>query len=332
MRAAEGLAGARLSVLIPARNEENSLADCLEAALGQPCVAEVLVYDDHSEDATAAVAKDYAARDSRVKLADRSALPDGWCGKTFACQRLAEQATSPWLLFLDADARLTPGAAAGILREAQERGVTFLSCWPGLEMRSFWEQLLMPMLNFVVFTLYPAPLAPRRPADASLGLAHGALILARKDAYFRVGGHGAVRGELFEDTALARVWRARGEASLCLDGQDVVRTRMYASFGEIWEGFHKNFYPAFRSPVSFVAFWCLHAAVFLGSFLALNRAAMGCVLGMRLLLALRFRHPIWSAVFHPAAELLLLALGMSSWWRYRHGGGVEWKGRRYSQR
>lgn len=319
-----------VSVLIPARNEQDKLPAALDALLGQPCVHEVLIYDDHSEDGTAEVIRRYAAKDPRVRRIPPVPLPEGWCGKTFACYTLAGRARSPWLLFLDADSILAAGALRSILEEAKRRELTLLSCWPGLEMKGFWEKLLMPMLNFVVFTLYPAPLALARPSDASLGLAHGALILARRDAYERVGGHAAVRAELFEDTVLARVWRQRGERSLCLDGQHVVRTRMYEGLGQIWRGFHKNFYPAFHSALSFWLFQALHGVVFLGPFLGLSWSAAGCVLAMRVLLAVRFRHPLWSCALHPLAESFLLVLGLSSWWRTRHGG-VEWKGRRYAR-
>ena len=332
VKPAEARPADALSVLIPARNEEQNLPRCLAAVLSQPGVEEVLVYDDHSTDATPALVGRFAEQDSRVRLIPPIPLPEGWCGKTFACHTLALHAAGPWLLFLDADAFMPPGAVAGIWAEAARREVTLLSCWPALTMRTFWEKLLMPMLNFVVLTLYPAPLALTRPSDASLGLAHGALILARKDIYERVGGHAAVKAELFEDTALARLWRLRGERSLCLDGQHVVNTRMYCSFSEIWNGFEKNFYPAFRSPLSFWAFLGLHATVFLGPFLTATWPAAACVLAMRLLLALRFAHPLWSGLFHPVAEAVLLALGISSWWGFRHGAGVEWKGRRYRSR
>ena len=81
--------------------------------------------------------------------------------------------------------------------------------------------------------------------------------------------------------------------------------------------------------MTFWLFLGLHAWLFLGPFLALNLPAAACVLGMRMLLAWRFRHPFWSCLLHPAAEAFLLALGLSSWWRLGHGG-VEWKGRRYA--
>ncbi len=336
----ESRTGARVSILIPARDEERNIAGCLDAALAQgEVVGEVLVYDDHSRDETARIVGEYARRDSRVRLVAPAPLPAGWCGKTFACARLAEEARADWLLFLDADARLSVGAAALIVREAESRGVTMLSCWPRLETRGFWEGALMPLLNFVVFTLYPAPLALRR-ADASLGLAHGSCVLARRDDYELVGGHTIVRGELFEDVRLAQAWRAAGRPSLCLDGRAVVTVRMYSSLAEIWRGFQKNFFPAFRSARSFRAFMALHLFVFLAPFALLPlavktnggvflSAAAACVLATRFALVLRFRQPLWSPLVHPLGEAVLLALGVSSWLRCRTGRGVEWKGRSY---
>ena len=332
-----------VSILIPARDEEENLARCLDAALAQEAetVREILVYDDHSRDRTAEIVGDYVKRDARVRLIAPAPLPAGWCGKTFACARLAEEARGPWLLFLDADARLMQNAAARIVREAERRDVSLLSCWPRLEMRGFWEGALMPLLNFVVFTLYPAPLATHR-ADASLGLAHGSCLLARRDVYELLGGHAAVRDQLFEDVRLAQMWRARGQRSLCLDGQSVVRVRMYRSLAEIWRGFQKNFFPAFRRESSFWAFIALHFLVFLLPFalLPFARAARGawpfvlaaaCVLAARFALALRFGHPLWSPLLHPLGEIILLALGLSSWLRCKTGRGVVWKGRSYGK-
>jgi glycosyltransferase involved in cell wall biosynthesis len=329
-----------VSILIPARDEEATVAACLDAALAQGvCVLEVLVYDDHSADRTAQIVNEYAERDGRVRLVAPAPLPAGWCGKTFACARLAREARAGWLLFLDADARLAPDAAARIVAEAEARRVTLLSCWPRLETRGFWEGALMPLLNFVVFTLYPAPLSLRRD-DPSLGLAHGSCLLARRDEYERVGGHGAVRGELFEDVRLAQAWRAKGLRGLCLDGRRVVGVRMYRSLGEIWRGFQKNFFPAFRNARGFWTFLALHLFVFLLPFalapLAFSTpwawafaSAAVCVLVTRAALAWRFRHPWWSVALHPLGEALLVALGLASWWRCRTGRGVEWKGRRY---
>ena len=331
---------ASVSVLIPARNEEANLPACLDAVIAQESVKEILVADDHSTDRTGDIIREYSARDPRVRFVHPPPLPPGWCGKNNACNTLGHEATGDWLLFLDADARLAEAAAARMLAECDRRELTFLSCWPQLEMRGFFERLLMPLLNFVLLTLYPAPLAVSRK-DHALGLAHGACILVRADVYRRLGGHEAVKSELFEDTRLAQYWRTSGERSLCLDGTGTVRVRMYDSLRGIWGGFRKNLFPAFRGQLAFWCFMLLHAGVFLAPFalaaLALDGSmhgvlfavAAGAVLLARVALALRFGHPLWSALLHPVGELFLLAIGLASWWQVVTGRGVEWKGRRY---
>jgi chlorobactene glucosyltransferase len=198
----------------------------------------------------------------------------------------------------------------------------------------------MPMLNFCVFTLFPAPLSLHRD-DTSMGLAHGACILAQADAYRDVGGHETVRDEIFEDTRLARVWRERGRRGICLDGQDVVHVRMYEDLGSIWRGFQKNFYPAFGSTTSFVLFLVFHFVCFLVPFLMIPialitdgiwqifAASAVWVFAMRVAMGIRFGYPLWSSLLHPLAEAMFIGLGLSSWWRCHSGRGVEWKGRRY---
>lgn len=332
--------GNSLSVLIPARNEALTISECLRSVLQQgPVVREVLVYDDGSEDGTADIVRALSQSDQRVQLISGSPLPAGWCGKPHACMRLSERAQAPWMLFLDADARLKPNGALALVETARKRRLTFLSAWPEFELNDFAERLLMPMLNFFVFTLFPSPgsLISNNPR---LGLAHGACILVERAAYRRLGGHSLVRQELFEDTALARRWRELGERGLGLDGSEIVRVRMYDGLGAIWQGFQKNFYPGFRSKAVFWIFLSLHFALYLLPFLALPFAGSGpgggavlgaalLVLGMRLLLAIRFGDPVWSFLLHPVAESFLLAVGIRSWWRWSHGG-VDWKGRTYS--
>ena len=331
-----------ISILIPARNEERNLGHSLSSMSKQGAVIkEILIYDDHSTDLTPAIIELYAGRDKRIRLVAPVALPPAWGGKNFACAQLASAAQGEWLLFLDADTRLSELAAARMLSEARQRELTLLSSWPALDLNSFWEQTLLPMLNFLVFTLYPAPLS-LRIANPSLGLAHGACLLVHRDTYFAVGGHAAVHDAITEDIRLAQLWRERGERGLCLDGTGTVSVRMYRTIGEIWSGFQKNFFPGFRSLSTFWAFVAMHCVVFLLPFVVLPvlifRGSLSawavspsvfCVLLMRLLLALRFKQTLWPILLHPVAEAFLILLALSSWWRCRGGKGVEWKGRQY---
>lgn len=332
-----------VSVLIPARNEEETLAECVGAALDQvEAVAEILVYNDGSTDGTQEVLDNLKEQHpGRVRQVKTHPLPDGWAGKPHACQRLAEGAKGRWLLFIDADTRLEPGAVQKLVSAAETTDANMVSAWPRIEMRSFVERLFMPLLNFVVFSLFPAPLARSRRSP-SLGIAHGACILADRKTYFELGGHSLVRREMFEDTLLAREWRQLGENSQVIDGRDVVAVRMYSSFTGIWNGFSKNYYPAFSAAFSFALFQLYMAAAFVALPVAVSALVATGTLAAewllvvpvsllpRMLLAVRFRHPLWSALLHPLQVPVMIALGFRSWWLVRFGRGVSWKGRVYS--
>lgn len=327
-----------VTICIPVRNEEAHMAACLESALAQGSVIrEVRVCDDHSTDRTGQILAEWAARDSRVVIQHAPALPPGWTGKTHACQRLAEKVGTEWMLFLDCDTRLMPGAVDRLLAEAGRRRLTFLAPWPGLVLESAAEKTFMPLLNFSVFSLFPAMLS-LLDMRVSLGLAHGACLFMRREEYFAAGGHAAVRHELFEDTALARAWRTAGFRGACLDGQDIARVRMYDRLGAIWTGFQKIIYPAFRHEFTFWLFLLFHAALFVAPLALLGgrpRAA-GVMLGMaifaRLLQALRFRYPLWSALLHAPAELGLILCALVSRARVASGHGLHWRGRTYHGR
>jgi len=334
----------QVSVLIPARNEMDNLESCVESALAQgSIIKEILIYDDGSTDRTLHVLDQLLrVHHGTVRQIPTVNLPAGWVGKSHACKRLAEHALAPWLLFIDADTRLEQDAARSLVSEAKRRKATLLSAWPKIEMNSFSERFLMPLLNFVVFSIFPAPISRFLRNSASLGLAHGACILAHRETYERIDGHERVKDRLFEDTALAQAWRKLSENSQVIDGRKVATVRMYENFGGIWNGFSKNYYPALGSLWLFTIFQMYMAVTFVALplvvvilffydvidpiFLLL---AVGSLVP-RTLIALRFRHPLWSVPLHPIAVAFMVVLGMRSWWQSSLGGGVNWKGRTYT--
>jgi glycosyltransferase involved in cell wall biosynthesis len=332
-----------VSVLMPVRNEERHICEALRTIVRQPGILEILVYNDHSTDRTADLVSEVAREHPAVRTVPTAPLPAGWYGKPFACYQLAAHARGRWLLFLDADARLTDNAVPAMVEAAEDYRATLISFWPRLEMTTVGEKIFMPLLNFVVFSLFPAPLSFTMDLP-SLGLAHGACILADRAAYQRVGGHAQVGTELFEDTALARVWRRFGERSLCVDGQHVVRVRMYETLAALWRGFEKIVFPAFRRVSSFILFYIFHFMVFVWPFLvavmdavhhrfnALMWGAVGAAMMSRAVQALRFGYPVASVVLHPIAEAALTVLALSSAIKCSTGLGVSWKGRRYFAR
>lgn len=330
--------GARVSVLVPARNEERNLEACLDGLRAQAdSMLEIRVLDDDSQDRTAEIVREAAAHDPRIALLAGKALPEGWKGKNHACWQLAAEASGDWLLFLDADVRLAPGAVASALAMAEAREADLLSVFPEQDCRTLGEKLFVPMLGFVLLTFLPFRLLDR--PDPSLAAANGQFMLFRKDAYRAIGGHEAIKAEIVEDIVLARRIKHHGKRLILADGTGSVSCRMYRSFGEIWHGFSKNLYPAFGGkPLPFVFSMGLVTLLFLAPWglLAVSEARTGAflavllALGMRLALAWRLRQSPWAILGHPVAIGFLLALGLRSFWVARSGRTVPWKGRSYS--
>lgn len=332
----------KISILIPARNEESKIIKCISKCLNQSeRIEEIIVYDDNSDDNTFSIVKELSNSNPIIKVIKGKILPQGWSGKNHACFELSKLAKSKWLLFIDADTELLPNSIPSLMKKTQD-GFTFISAWPKIQMKSFSEKLMMPLLNFVVFTFYPT-LINKFSNKSSLGLAHGACILVNKDIYKEIGGHSSVKEEIFEDTLLARKWRESGYRSICINGMNIIQVRMYESLSEIWKGFEKNAFLAFKNPLNFFLFQILHIFIFnlpvilipltlfLYEKLFLTLISGIIILLIRLLLSIKFKHPIWSIFLHPIPEIFFTLLSFSAWIKFSFGNGITWKNRTYKK-
>ncbi len=232
-----------MSVIVPTRNEEVCLGDCLDSLTAQAGVSfEVIVVDDGSTDRTREIAESYPS----VRVADAGPPPAGWSGKNNAMAAGAKVARGEWLLFTDADTVHEPGSLSGGVTEAQHRGTALLSYSPRQEVHGFWEMAVMPVIfGELAATYQPSRVSdPKSPAAA----ANGQYILISREAYDAVGGHAAVSGSLLEDVALARAVKFSGRRIFFRYGGAEVRTRMYRSFAQLREGWTKNLALLFPAP------------------------------------------------------------------------------------
>ena len=332
-----------LSVLIPARNEQRHIVECVRSVLAQDYDSlEVVVLDDVSSDATAAMVEQLAAEDPRLRLQRGEPVPAGWVGKNWACQQLASTATHPLLLFVDADTRLAPDACKRAVAALLSEGVGLVSVLPRQTVVSWAEVLAVPIMAWSVSSLLPLTLAYRWHTNA-LTTASGQFMLFRRDAYEAIGGHHAVRDRVVEDIALARKLGAAGLGWRLLDGQDRVRCRMYYGFQEVWDGFGKNLFALFDNrvlPFAFVWLWLLvvHWEPLLWLALALPHlpalaphalravAALALTIAVWMLTVRRFALPWYLVLLYPVLMLFVAAIAARSMLISLAGRGT-WKGR-----
>ena len=336
-------AGILVSILIPARDEAGNIGDALAAArasVGVP--VEIVVVDDHSTDGTAEVVRAHAAADPRVRLETAPPLPTGWGGKNHACQRLAEASTGTHLLFVDADVRLAPHAAAAMAAHAQAGGWALVSGVPRQETRTVGELLTVPMIGFLLLSYLPIG-RMRATTQPSLGAACGQLLLVERGAYLAAGGHAAIKERIHDALALVYRLRAAGHRTDLVDGAGLARVRMYRGFGEAWAGFLKNAHEGMAKPVA-LPVWTvllggghvlppvLVAAALLGAGpLWPPLLALVLSLGLRLAITLRTRESLWGVSLHPLAVATALAIQWTALVRALRGRPPVWKGRAFAR-
>ncbi len=325
-----------VSVIVPARNEEATLATCLGSLVGQSGASyEIIVVDDHSTDRTRQVAEGFPVR---VALADP--LPSGWSGKCNACWSGARVARGKWLLFTDADTKHSASSIADGLHEAKQNGAATLSYSPRQEVHGLAERALMPVIFAELATTYrPREVSdPNSPAAA----ANGQYLLIRRDAYDSIGGHASVAQAILEDVELAKRVKRAGY-KLQFRTSDVVSTRMYCSFDWMWEGWTKNLALLFPNPrwlaLKRALEFMLIAACLVGIGVSVpDRDRLGIAIngvflaGLLIFFYRRIRraHFDWISNLVAPLGLPLFALLLVNSYISHKTGSVSWKGRRYT--
>lgn len=341
-----------LTVIIPARNEEACLAECLQSLVSQSEEIfelgkdwEIVVVDDHSTDQTAAIARKFAG----VTLLQAGKLEKGWTGKNNAVFMAAKKARGRWLLFTDADTVHEPGDLRRGIHEAERHKVGVLSYSPRQIVSGFAQRSLMPLVFCELALAYP-PAKVSDPAQR-IAAANGQFLLVEREAYRRLGGHAAVSDRVLEDVELAFLAKRRKVGLRFRYAEDALSTRMYRSTGSMVEGWTKNLALLFNNSLALAAWRLL-------DFLLLFGLPILCVelwnarfaahslqwLGAGWILALlwvrtvvRFYTRVAKSNF-PFVDCLIAPLGLPlfvgllyrSWFQHKIFKRVSWKGREYT--
>ena len=339
-----------LTVIVPARNEEDCLGACLESLVSQSDEGwilgrdwELLIVDDGSTDRTREIAQSFDG----VIVISPAALPKGWTGKANAAWTAAQQARGEWLLFTDADTVHEPGDLRRALHEAEKHGVAMLSYSPRQIVTGFWERALMPLVFSELALAYP----PAKVSDpeSRLAAANGQFLLVQRDAYVQVGGHEAVAESMLEDVDLAYLVKRRKLGLRFRYAPDALSVRMYRSFGQMCEGWTKNLALLFGNTLITAAWKMLDIALLVGLpvlawyFPGPLSVSMPWITA-RLVILLIWLRTLWrfyrrvAKSNFPLGDCLLSVFGLpvfvwllwKSWFDHTVARRVVWKGREYA--
>lgn len=327
-----------VTAIVPARDEEAVIAACIDSLARQPEIGQILVVNDQSLDRTADIVRNAMKEIPILRLLETNGLPDGWVGKNHALWVGVQQATSPWLLFTDADATHAANSVARALQIAHEQQAALVSFSPEQVSHNWYEKALIP---FVYLRLgkkfsYDRVNDPASPVAA----ANGQFLMILREVYDAIGGHQGVAGEVLEDVAIALRVKQAGHRIWFGSGKGLVQTRMYASFGAMWEGWKKNLYrlvggtpwSLFREIESTLPWIALLLIIlglkfpfllFLGVlFLVARQAIYG--------LDLARNHYPFSFIYYYVPAAFLYAGVLWASYRSHIKGRIAWKGREYS--
>ncbi len=321
----------KVSIVVPARNEAETLPAALESLLKLDYPDyEVIVVDDASTDETGRIAEEWGAHPAargRVRVIHIRELPAGWTGKVHALSLAASAATGEWILATDADVVFHPEIVRRAVSLALQKSVQLVSLTPEFELGGFWEKV------------------PR-------AIAAGAFILMRREDFEALGGYEPIKNVVIEDVRMAEQFKMNGRRIYLAATRGLFHTRMYKGFHELWEGLSRSAFegtgfsvvkvlggtglgalmgvlPAVALLVFFFRDLATEQSLNGATALALAVLAWAESTLVYLPVILFLRVPVQYVFTLPLATLFYMGVGWNSMFRSLFGSGVSWKGRRY---
>lgn len=333
--------GPMVSVLIPMRNEEGNITNCIGSLINQDYENyEILVIDDNSTDGTPALLKRMAREHRRLRIFSGAPLPEDWYGKPFALQQLAAKARGEIIMFTDADTVHRPTSISWTVTNMYNSDSDFISGYIGQKFGSLGELITVPLMYFLTGFLIPL-FMNRHVEHGFFSSAVGQYIAVKRSVFERIGGFSEIRKKTSEDMYLARYVKKQGYKTMFLDAGDQVQCRMYKGYRAAVEGIGKNIFDVLGKN-TFLLCLIFAAVLFflllpfpLLLYAAYTANVHGGVLFLVNILytatwAILFldrRIPWYCAFLWPLIFLNLLYIAWWSWFRTISGQGFVWKDR-----
>lgn len=323
-----------VSVLIPARNEEHNLPKLIgDLEFSDYENIEIIVCNDQSTDGTEAVLNAYSGSTKTLRYFNNTTLPVGWIGKNYACHRLAGEAVGDYLLFLDADVRLSGDALSKALAFAQKRKLALLSVFPQQIIESAGEWETVPLMNWILLSFLPLPLVQWR-WFSSLSAANGQFMLFEGASYRQNQWHQIVKDNNVEDIRIARLMKKKRLPIAVKLGNGDVLCRMYTNGHEAINGFARNINQYFGGSRVWMVFYLMMVWLRLPFFVLADQFiffsfAFIMIIAMKALVSSASRQPIGRNLYEHGAQMISLTrivIQNLSNFRSRQ---FEWKGRKY---
>jgi chlorobactene glucosyltransferase len=338
-----------LEVLIPVRNEEGGVADCIESVLAQQYPhARITVVNDRSTDRTAEVVQSIQGEHPELRRVDITELPAGFYGKPHALHSVSAECSAEVVAFVDSDLHLKPGCLKTLVGHLLSNDLDWVATMGAPEITRFWERLIVPIFGAVAFAWYD----PRKISDPKWPDAIGsALMVCRREAYRAIGGHGAVIDVYDEDSELIRIAKRAGQRVSFVLASELFTQRHYGSLADTVRGLTRTCIGGIKTvprllvtinALNFVSLLPLGILSALGIAAALGSPLMWTPLWLGLALlhiavATALARLVYAtaqtdrryALLHPLGSALLMGICLRAGVQLIRGTPITWRGTTY---
>ena len=335
-----------VSVLIPARNEEKNINKCIKAFIKQDYPNfEIVVLDDNSSDDTYNIVKKLSKQNKNIRIFKGKPLPPGWLGKSYACHQLSSYAKGDYFIFTDADTYHHPNSISSSIAALLNNNLDSLCPFPRQIMVTIHERMTISFINFAILIFMPLALI-RKSRNPLFCTGVGQYLLFKRETYFGMGGHAAVKGKILEDVHITKKTKEMGYSYMIFDGRKIISCRMYRNFRQVLTGYSRFLFSAFDYNIYMMSIvLILVTLIFLMPYIFFPLgliiyhwpreillsiiAQIGIVSLIRLINALRFKEKIFDILLSPLSIVYLILMAFNSFFQSKFGNGIYWKGRTY---
>jgi chlorobactene glucosyltransferase len=334
----------KVSILVPARNEEKNIKNCINSLLNQTYENyEVLVLDDNSTDGTSKILN--KIQNKKLIIIQGKQLPENWLGKNWACKQLYDQANGSYLLFTDADTIHKKDMLSISIKYMIANNVDLLTGFIREEIKTFGEKITIPFILWSINAVMPL-FARIFIKSVILSATNGRFMFFKKSAYDKTGGHESVKDNVIEDLALGKKLIKKGLKWEFLNLKDITSCRMYNGFKEAYEGFSKNLFGVFNyHTIISVLIWLFIAMTYLLPLIVLIMAIFGVSISLTVIIIslisifftfitwffsmIKYGLPVYISLLYPLSTLIMIFIGYRSI-IVTFRGSILWKDRSLS--
>ena len=342
----------KVSIILPARNEENFIEDCLDSLIKQDYQNyEIIVIDDSSDDSTWKIISEYAKTNSKIVPVSAKPKPGGWVGKNWACMEGYHKSTGELLLFTDADTNHSKNVISLAVAHLNSFNLDALSAIPKMRTLDFWTSITLPMISTFLHTRFSA-LNVNNPSKKT-GYFFGSFFIMKKETYEKVGMHEGVKNEIIEDGALGKKVKESGHKMKMVRGEHLIEAVWARDKGTLWDALKRLMIPLYLQSgkiaigifcavlfLLFIPFPILLTSIALPTesistkILCITAAIasiliyIGAIIEVKIGIGLKLGY----AVFAPLGSIVVVLGFLSGLLQAKRSSSISWRGRKYSMK